>query len=510
MSLTQPADRSRRALAWPATAITLVALALRVFRLDAQSLWVDEVITWRASQGSLQELLLGTGHYLSIGHSLYYAITHAFLRLGDSEIALRLPSVVFGTLSVPLIHGLGRQWLGGQVGMAAAVLLAISPLHVYYSQEARPYAALLFFALLALVCSARAVTGGKVWRAAFVASYTAALLSHPVALGFVPVVAMSMALIHRIEPRAWAGTLIALGTVTAAILVVLLTLQLGGPSGMRSAGPFALAYTAWTFATGFSLGPSVRELHSANRVRIAFGYSPLVLPILAAYTGLVLNGGIRAWKDSPRMAMLLMVWVFLAVGLLLLGSRVTGQPYNVRYVILALPPFLFLVAKGIGALPGGRTSRVVAWTLLLVVSAISLRNYYFEPRYEREDYRSAVRRLRAEVEPGDLVLLSVPYTQDMLEYYDPGSVEVVAFPRAETGPGHLVPTEVGWQKELDEVTAGRERFWVLLSRTFHGSVGDRLVPYLDRRMRRVRDVERAGVRLILYETHDVSRTDDGS
>src|SRR3990167_3722076 len=114
--------------------ILILALFLRFINLD-QSLWLDEAIQFKAvSQFSLPDLFRV---YLPTDFNppLSYLINFGFSRIfGYSEMALRLPSVIFGVITVWLIYKLGGKW--------PALLLATSGLHLYYSQEARMYSLL--------------------------------------------------------------------------------------------------------------------------------------------------------------------------------------------------------------------------------------------------------------------------------------------------------------------------------------------------------------------------------
>ena len=85
----------------------------------------------------------------------------------------------------------------------------------------------------------------------------------------------------------------------------------------------------------------------------------------------------------------------LPIAFVILGAWLTSQPYNVRYTILALPPTLMLLAVGARFFKA-RPARLGATTLLLACSAVSLWNYYTDPRYYRDDNRGAA----ALFEPG--------------------------------------------------------------------------------------------------------------
>src|SRR5512139_1322379 len=120
-------------------ALVLLAFALRVHRLGAQSLWYDEAVTAQVASRGVAELTRWTAE--DIQPPLYYYVVAAWARIlgagRPSEWALRFPSVAFGVLTVPLTWAVGRRLMGRGAGVAAAWLTALHPLYVYYSQEAR-------------------------------------------------------------------------------------------------------------------------------------------------------------------------------------------------------------------------------------------------------------------------------------------------------------------------------------------------------------------------------------
>ena len=134
-------------------ALLLLAFALRVYRLDSQSLWYDEAVTAKVASQGIGELTRWTAD--DIQPPLYYYAVAGWMRLaGRGEWALRFPSAFFGTLTVPLMWAValrlfGRGRSGRVAALAAALLTALSPLYVYYAQEARMYTQLTFLGLLA-------------------------------------------------------------------------------------------------------------------------------------------------------------------------------------------------------------------------------------------------------------------------------------------------------------------------------------------------------------------------
>ncbi len=128
--------------------IVLLALGLRLYRLDAQSLWYDEGFSVYLARMDLAEITARTA--ADIQPPLYYYLLHAWIGLlGSGENALRSLSALFGVLTVPLAYGVA--WLlfrSRLASLLAALLVAVSPLHIWYSQEVRMYTLLTFLCLL--------------------------------------------------------------------------------------------------------------------------------------------------------------------------------------------------------------------------------------------------------------------------------------------------------------------------------------------------------------------------
>jgi len=148
------------------TLIFLLALALRLYWLDAQSLWNDEGTSVALAGRDLITITRNAAH--DIHPPLYYYLLHFWtILLGASEFAVRSLSAMTGTLLVALTFLLGRRLFSAEVGLVAALLSAVSPFQVYYSQETRMYilAALLgalsmYFGLRIADCGLRGANCG--------------------------------------------------------------------------------------------------------------------------------------------------------------------------------------------------------------------------------------------------------------------------------------------------------------------------------------------------------------
>ena len=139
--------------------LLLTAFALRLCRLDHQEIWGDEAHS--AYVASLP-LLSAVSPRTETNPPLYHFLLYFWVGLtGFSVFALRFLSLVLGVLTVPLVYRLARLAFGEMVGLLAALLCAISPFQVYYSQEARMYALATFFTTLSMLLLARIVSGER-------------------------------------------------------------------------------------------------------------------------------------------------------------------------------------------------------------------------------------------------------------------------------------------------------------------------------------------------------------
>jgi uncharacterized membrane protein len=124
--------------------LVLVALALRAYHIDTESLWLDETASvWIASRP------LGTvlGGELT-NPPLYYLLLHFWIGIfGTAEAAIRWLSVWPSVAAIVVSYVLARRLYGHRTAIVAAGLMAISPYQIYYAQEARAFALLLFLSL---------------------------------------------------------------------------------------------------------------------------------------------------------------------------------------------------------------------------------------------------------------------------------------------------------------------------------------------------------------------------
>jgi len=159
------------------------------------------------------------------------------------------------------------------------------------------------------------------------------------------------------------------------------------------AGLIVLPYTFFTYAAGFTAGPSVRELHFLPRVlNLVIDY-PSILVFFVVFTPIVLLG-IRRLTWDPLASAVLVPWIFGLPVLVFLVGLLSNVNYQVRYTLASLPAFFVVLALGTASLK----LQAVRWGAIgavLLCSVYSVANFYMNPRYDKEDVRAAVAHIKA-------------------------------------------------------------------------------------------------------------------
>jgi hypothetical protein len=143
---------------WLVIITTLLGGCLRVLLLDSKGMWLDETFSVWLSNHNIADLLHWAAK-IDPHPPLYYLLLHYWIALGgDTPYNVRLLSVLFGAGTIPLIYLIGKRLSGAEVGLAAAVLLALSPFNIYFAQETRMYTCLTFNAAVAIYALVRLLT----------------------------------------------------------------------------------------------------------------------------------------------------------------------------------------------------------------------------------------------------------------------------------------------------------------------------------------------------------------
>jgi len=479
-----------------------LASALRFYALNDPSLWVDEIATWRELRPGAG-LVFYTQVLDSIQGPLYMAVLWPLVRIFDAETVMRIPAAVAGVLTVGLFGAAAGRWLDRRSARIGTLLLALSPFHVWYSQEARGYAFLLFFVVAMGFLFREMAAHGATPRKAVLFGLASAGAVWSNMSGVFIWVALGLSLLFMVPPRSrrqwglWSlafglgGVLMAPWLLKASGIWAVGRILPGAATGvaLRDAttfSPLAIPYALFTFFFGHSLGPSLRELHQPDRLAVVKSHLPLLaagaLPVAAAV-------GFALWRLRRR-HLFLLVWGIVPMALLAVLAWRNIKPWNVRYVMVALPWLLMLTAYGLGQMPRRVGSVITLW--LAGLALWSLGGYYWNPAYAKEDLRAAAAWVSSAEEGASTVL--VPVVTSVFDFYYDGPAEVLdTFQEPK-----LRRVEDGLDL-VDRRLAGRDALWLVESRPWYFDPDGVLPLALARRghLRLARDLP--GVRIYYWE-----------
>jgi mannosyltransferase len=449
----------RYAVLWALAGLTAVAAAVRFSSLGLQSYHHDEVITaMRVIPGSFEHML----HEVKASESnppLYYVLAWGWAKLfGRDEFGLRSLSALFGVAVIPVAYLIGRELASRRAGIAMAALLAVNPMLIWYSQEARSYSLLIFFGALSMLFFVRALERRRGRDLALWALASAlALCSHYFAFFVVGIEAVWLLVALRSQ---WRSVLPALGAVfaTGLALLPLLAAQVN-PAHIGWIEESPLSNRMLQSGVSFLIGETGHVIAEPPRERYA------LLPVIAIAVALALVA-LRGSRRERRGAALGAV-LGLGVVALAAAAALVGKDYVVeRNLLPALVPLGAAVAIGCAASGARRAGFLLAVALCSYWLAFDL--YVTQtPNLQRPDFRTLTRELGSP--HGRRAIVSWKLAADPIRWYlnnqalrmyggreRLGEVDVVAKRLAAEKPVNLPPSfHLAQRLRLDRLTLTR-------------------------------------------------------
>ncbi|MGA9350527.1 MAG: glycosyltransferase family 39 protein, partial [Anaerolineae bacterium] len=470
-----------------------LAFARGVYGLGSQSLWWDESLSLQRANYDLplilsNEIVLTDAARQLITFDnhppLYFLLLHFVVRLaGQSEFALRFPSLAFSVLTVPLLYALGKCLFDRRVGLLAALFGAISPLYLWYSHEARMYTMLTFLGLLSFYALLRMLTPNvkrqmtdvkretsNVKRPAsnlqlptsnfqsstsnlhltiiYILSSVAMLATHY--LGFLVLLVeliVSFSFLRR--ARWWRVAIPVLGVILIALPILYYGFSILPKGEMAGFRFIPLLELLRDVSNSFSLGISVKAKQ--------------VLAVHWVFRSIFLIGSLtivwRAFRPLSPKALSALIYLFVPIFSIYLLSHVQPTYMNIRHLMAASPAFYLILAVGLVTIKS-KWPLIFASCLALMVagSAHSTQQYFYNEKYAKDDHRAWGEYLKAHAQPGDVIVVDPPHISQLYRYYADAGLPWTGLPR-------LVSPEEATISTLKELMAGYERIWLAFSYT---------------------------------------------
>lgn len=416
-----------------------IALVLRVHDLSRTSLWNDEgntVITARSGFGWTVAQALDD----AVHPPLFFFLEKFNIQLlGESEFSLRWLAAAMGVAGVAAAARLGRRWLGPVPGWLSAGLIALAPLAVWYSREARMYSLLLLLNLGVMYFFAQILAGhagspradrgpsatlnSSLPLALFSLLSAALYLTHYFGL-FVPLVQFVFLIANF---RRYHGTLARWTACQAAAAAPI-------------AGWLYLQYShGVTLKINWIQPPEALSLLT-TWLHFTAGGSQAWQMVVALAAGLAVLAG---WLAAPRgRRWLLLLWLVLPAAVTLAIS-IRRPLYVDRYFIGSLAPLCLLMGQGLSR--WGRLNSLGASAAAALLAGSMAWQTLAVPDYHSEDWRGATQYVAGREMNGDQFLRRSRYYW-AVDYYYHGRLHVQSIdgdwrpvtPAAESGRVWLI------------------------------------------------------------------------
>jgi len=419
-------------------ALVVTALLLRLAGLR-DSIWYDELWSTRILLTPALRLMKTVGADV---HPPFYTLVLAFWikMFGDSEISIRLPPLICGLLSIPLTVSIGTRLVGSKAGLLAGFLMTISPVHIWYSHEARQYSALLFLTLSGIYCYYKIQDGraNRRWKILFGASVFGAAFSHYYAGVFLAILVFLAWRSHGPERI----SIIRIGAVVLGLFLIFMGLK-AATDALRTSVDYGRPFTLAEFWTLFTIW-----LPTGNALWPGEDTGPVPVWLQGLHTAVQLGifAAVAAglWKSLRRGACgmdLVLFVVTLPVVLLAMGIAFGSRTYIERSMFILLPFSFMSIGAGVLSIRKPWLSRA-ALILVIALASASLLQYFrqrttwtvYKPK---EDWRAATRYLSIELDRAGQLLILASSPADALTYYDDRIREPRLAPQTGVDPEQL-------------------------------------------------------------------------
>jgi len=437
-------------------AILLLGLLLRILNLN-QSYWLDEAIGVLASRDFTYLGLIKDFVRFDFHPPFHYVLLKFWgENLGFSEISTRSLSVVFGVATIYVVYKIAKNlvtkkspnfwqnwpWL-------AALFLATSPLHIYYSQEVRMYPMVVFFACLSVLFYIRSISTSNYYNW-IMFSFSIILL---VVSDYVPLFLLPVFFVEAFSNKRGRVFFNKLFLSFMPLLTVSILWAPTFLSQIQSGRALSISFSSWAKIVG---SPSPKELVLVWIKfiigRISFVNKIKYAVLIIIYSIPFLTTLVIAWLRKRKDILILWLWLILPLILGYISSFIIPSFSYFRYIFI-LPAFYLLLSFGVSK--SGRLS-IFLGSLILIVNIVSYFFYLTNRGFWREDWRAAVSFVESNALQDEIILFEFEEPFAPYSWYSRGVVDA-------KGGLKSVPAEESSTKNLArDLIRGKEGVWYFI------------------------------------------------
>lgn len=386
-----------------------------------QSFWLDEGINVVfANSLSYKDLILiyspGDFH-----PPLYHIILKLFLQLfSATELSARMPSVIFGTLTVYVIYLIGKKLYDEKTGLIAATLLATAPLHIYYSQEARMYAMAAFFVSLSVYFFISIINKDKIiFWIGFIVSTTLMLYTDYIPYFMLPTYLFYLFLFRKYISK---STIYSFAPAFLLVLILISPWLYFIPKQLHVGLTASALSPAWSSVVGSS---DLKTL-IITFIKFAIGrisiendliYFITFIPI-AIFTAVLFV--LHTLRITPKRSFLL-IWLFAPIIATFVMSYFIPV-FSYFRLIFTLGAFYLIWASAINTINLAKPIRVLL-TIALIINLTSSTIYFLNSKFQREDWRAATQYVESNSTPNTVVLFETTDSIAPFDFYNQSKIK---------------------------------------------------------------------------------------
>lgn len=406
--------------------ILFLAASVRLYNITAEDLDLAEA--FRVTEAETANSAFYTTLNYEEHPPLYNIFLHFWMSGGSSVFWLRFSSVLFGLGSTLLIYLIGRQFFGQRTGLLAALLLAVNPLHLNYSQNVEPYMFTVFFSFLSMYHFVKALETDSFWHwfwfvvPLLIAGYSDHFIAFLLVAIVLSIIFTYPAYKHRLK-----SLLLAAGALFVLFIPNLFIAFFQFVFLSQSEGSLALRHPLWyILIIPYNL---ITFVVGERSIFFQASYFPVkgFLPILLAFAlfyGLLFIRGVWPLRQEKEKKILLLSWFFIPIISLYIISFFMFMfidPH--RFLFISFPMFI-LIAKGLSSIRR-QWLFIGLLVLLFVLGGIGVYSHY---QQHKPIVSSVVSTIASQYQQGDIVAVMPQQYLPTVRYYTPSHIPVTSFP----------------------------------------------------------------------------------
>ena len=409
--------------------LVLFAAVVRIIGLGLDSLWFDEVFSARIARLRLSEIINLAAK--DVHPPLYYLVLHFWTTLfGQTESAVRMLSVVFSILTVFFIYRIALILFDLRIAVYTALLTALSPLQVFYAQEARMYAQLACLSTISVYLFLRWLKDGNRLSAVLYIFSTATLLyTHLYAVFIVLAQLIYIVMLFFLARDTFRGawrSYLTMGFITAVLFApwMLVAFQ----QATRATGHFWIKEPDW-----LALFRTLIEY--SGSLWLALLLLPLFVYGVKRYCE---QSDVTVIPSWAYLKAFILLWLVLPIVLPFILSKLITPFYLTKYTLAASLPFYLLTALGLAQVRNAALQSVLAFVICISLASLLMSDL---KTLKRERWRDAAYNVEHEAKTGDLVFFNSAGSLLSYSYYAKrDDLAKMIFPFST--PGENSPAEV--------------------------------------------------------------------